>query len=185
MKITDIKLNPGNPRFIRDDNFAKLTASIKEFPKMMELRPIIVDDKGIILGGNMRYRALKELGYKDLPDSWVREAKEFTPEELRRFIVQDNIGFGEWDYDILANEYDAAELEKWGLEIPLYDEPEVALPDGDKMGSQMTFNLTPDQIDEVNRALAAAKKEITGNEINDNSNGNALFYISRRYNEHS
>jgi hypothetical protein len=116
MKLSDIYPNPKNPRLIKDEKFKKLVASIKEFPKMMELRPIIVDDKGMILGGNMRYRALLELGHKEVPDEWIKKAGELTKEEVKRFIVEDNMPFGEWDYDMLANEWEFDDLTKWGFE---------------------------------------------------------------------
>jgi len=116
IKLNQIKINSANPRLIKDDRFRKLVKSIKEFPKMLELRPIVIDDDGTILGGNMRYRALKELGYKEIPDNWVKKASELTDEEKRRFIIEDNVGFGEWDMDMLANEWDAEELEEWGVE---------------------------------------------------------------------
>lgn len=117
IKLSDIKPNPNNPRFIKDERFEKLVKSIKEFPKMMELRPIIVNDDGIALGGNMRLKALKELKYNEIPSEWVKKASDFTEEEQRRFIVADNVGFGAWDMDLLANEWDQEELEDWGLEI--------------------------------------------------------------------
>ena len=116
MKLKDINPNPNNPRLIKDAKFKKLVNSIKDFPKMMELRPIVIDENNIVLGGNMRLKALKELKYKDIPDTWVKSAKDLTEEETRRFIIADNIGFGEHDWDILANEWDAKELEEWGLD---------------------------------------------------------------------
>jgi len=118
MEINKLKINPDNPRFIKDDKFKKLCNSIKEFPKMMVLRPIIVDNDNIIIGGNMRYRALKELGYKEIPDQWVKKADELTEKERQRFIITDNSGFGEWDYDILANNWDADKLIEWGVDVP-------------------------------------------------------------------
>jgi DNA modification methylase len=118
MKLSEIHCNPKNPRLIKDDRFKKLCQSIKEFPKMMALRPIIIDAEGMILGGNMRFKALKELKYKDIPDEWVKRASELTDEEKQRFIIEDNVPFGEWDWDTLANEWDAEQLTEWGLEIP-------------------------------------------------------------------
>lgn len=117
MKITDIKPNPGNPRLIKDDKFKKLCKSISEFPQMMALRPIIVDADGVILGGNMRYQAIKHNGMKEIPDEWVRRADELTEDQRREFIVKDNVGFGEWDWDMIANEWDQQELEDWGLDV--------------------------------------------------------------------
>lgn len=118
MKLSDIKANPNNPRVIKDDKFRKLVKSIEEFPKMMELRPMVINADNIVLGGNMRLKALKELGYKEVPDSWVKRADELTEEEQRRFIIADNVGFGEHDWEMLANEWDVAELGEWGLDVP-------------------------------------------------------------------
>lgn len=123
MKLKDIKPNPNNPRIIRDERFEKLKASIQEFPKMMRLRPIVIDADGTILGGNMRLRALQALGYKEIPDEWVKRAEELTEEEKQRFIIADNVGFGEWDWSTLANEWDAGDLEAWGLDVPGFDAP--------------------------------------------------------------
>jgi len=120
----NIRLNDSNPRFIKDDKFKKLCQSIKEFPKMLELRPIIVDNTGMILGGNMRYRALQELGMK-VKDEWVKVADKLTDEERRRFIVEDNVGFGDWDWDKLSAEFEKEELEDWGLDIDKWKEDEV------------------------------------------------------------
>lgn len=121
VKISKLKQNPNNPRFIRDEKFAQLVASLKALPKMMELRPIIVDDKNIVQGGNMRLKALKELGYKEIPDTWIKQAKDFTADELKEFIIKDNIGYGEWDWDALANEWDSEQLTEWGLDIPDFE----------------------------------------------------------------
>jgi len=122
MKISEIKSNPNNPRVIKDERFKKLVKSIEEFPKMMELRPMVVNSDNIVLGGNMRLKALKELGYKDIPDEWVKRADELTEDETRRFIIADNVGFGEHDWEMLANEWDTQELEDWGLEGFPFDE---------------------------------------------------------------
>ena len=125
MKVTDIKSNPNNPRIIKDEKFEKLKKSIKEFPKMMALRPMVINQDNIVLGGNMRLKALKELGYTDVPNEWVKRAEDLTDEEARRFIIADNVGFGEHDWEILANEWDTQELEDWGLEgFPFDDDGE-------------------------------------------------------------
>jgi len=116
MKITEIKSNPNNPRVIKDHKFEKLKKSISEFPKMMELRPMVINEDNIVLGGNMRLKALKELGYKEVPEEWVKRASDLTEEETRRFIIADNVGFGEHDWEMLANEWNTEELEDWGLE---------------------------------------------------------------------
>ena len=119
IRLSELKLNEANPRVIKDDKFKKLVESIKSFPQMMELRPIVVDEMNVIQGGNMRYRALVELGYQDVPDEWVKQGKEPTPEQWREFVIKDNVGFGEWDFDMLANDWDAEELQEWGLDLPV------------------------------------------------------------------
>lgn len=116
MKLSSLKLNPKNPRLIKDAKFKKLCDSIRDFPKMMELRPIVVDADRMILGGNMRFRALKELGFKDIPDEWVKAADSLTEEEKKRFTIEDNVAFGEWDFDILAAEFEISDLAAWGIE---------------------------------------------------------------------
>jgi len=118
MKLSDIKANPDNPRVIKDEAFNKLVQSIKDFPKMMALRPMVVDDNLTVLGGNMRLRALQHLGYKDIPDEWVKRASDLTEEEKKQFIIKDNVSVGDWDWDTLANEWDVQDLKDWGLEMP-------------------------------------------------------------------
>lgn len=114
--ISKIKPNPSNPRIIKDDRFEKLVKSIKDFPKMMELRPIIVDSNNMILGGNMRLKALNYLSYKKIPKSWIKQASDLTDKEKEQFIIKDNVGFGDWDWDMLANEWNEDELNEWGLD---------------------------------------------------------------------
>ena len=118
MKLTDIKPNPSNPRIIKDEKFFSLVKSIKDFPKMMELRPIVVDDSMMVLGGNMRLKALKEAGYTEIPEEWVKKAKDLTEDQKKEFIIKDNVGFGEWDYQDLQANWDTEKLEEWGLDIP-------------------------------------------------------------------
>jgi DNA modification methylase len=122
MKLTNIKNNPNNPRIIKDDKFKKLVQSIKEFPEMMSKRPLVcvtdVDGKIYPLGGNMRLKAIKELEYKEIPDEWIQLADEWTEEQRREFVIKDNVGFGEWDWDDLANNWDTDKLQDWGLDIP-------------------------------------------------------------------
>tara|TARA_R110000851_G_scaffold279620_1_gene432915 strand:- start:6352 stop:7065 length:714 start_codon:yes stop_codon:yes gene_type:complete len=113
VKISAIKSNPDNPRIIKDDKFKKLVKSIKGFPQMLELRPIVVNNDMVVLGGNMRLKACKEAGLTEVP---IIKASELTPDQEKEFIVKDNVGFGEWDWDILANEWDADLLEEWGLD---------------------------------------------------------------------
>jgi len=118
IKINSIRPNPDNPRTVKDAAFAKLKQSIQEFPKMLELRPLVVDGSGMVLGGNMRLKALKELGYKEVPDEWIKRADELTDEEKRRFIIADNVPFGEWNFGELGANWDVEELAEWGLNVP-------------------------------------------------------------------
>ena len=128
VKIKDIKNNPNNPRIIKDDKFKKLVASIREFPKMLEIRPIVVNDDMIVLGGNMRLKAIKELGLTEAP---VIKISDLTDDEQRQFIIKDNAGFGEWDWNMLANEWDVEDLDKWGLDLPLDFEKELEAVEDD------------------------------------------------------
>lgn len=125
MKLSSLKLNPKNPRVIKDERFKKLVQSLKDFPEMMEKRPMVcvtdVDGKMFPLGGNMRLKALQQLGYKEIPDNWVIVADSWTEEQRREFTIKDNIGFGEWDWDMIANEWDSEQLTSWGLEIPDFE----------------------------------------------------------------
>ena len=114
VKINKVKPNEKNPRLIKDSKFKKLVTSIKEFPEMLKLRPIVVNKDMVVLGGNMRLKACKEAGLKEV---YVLKADDLTEEQQKEFIVKDNVGFGEWDWDILANEWDVDLLEEWGLEI--------------------------------------------------------------------
>ncbi|MFS0489902.1 hypothetical protein [Leadbetterella byssophila] len=151
MKLTDVKPNPNNPRFIKDSKFEKLVESIVLFPQMMALRPIIIDEHSVALGGNMRDRACIEIQKRgkeyceklltgsakhseeqkkaalkllepvlkgQFPEGWVRQENGLTEDQKREFIIKDNVGFGEWDMDALANEWDIDELSDWGLDIP-------------------------------------------------------------------
>jgi ParB-like chromosome segregation protein Spo0J len=123
VKITDIKTNPNNPRIIRDEKYKKLLKSIQEFPDMLNKRPIVAftdkDGKYVVLGGNMRLKALKELKYKEVP---IIVADEWTEEQKHEFLIKDNVGFGEWDWDMLANEWDTEKLNDWGLSVPTFAE---------------------------------------------------------------
>jgi site-specific DNA-methyltransferase (adenine-specific) len=119
--ITELRLNKDNPRVIKDDKFKKLVKSIQEFPQMLEIRPIVVNDEMVVLGGNMRLKACIEAGLKEVP---IIKASSLTPEQQKEFIIKDNVGFGEWEWDMLANEWDVEKLTDWGLDIPDY-EPKV------------------------------------------------------------
>jgi len=120
VKISEVKPNPKNPRILKDDKFKKLVKSIQEFPDMLNKRPLIVftdvDNKYVVLGGNQRLRALKELKHETVP---IIVADEWTEEQKNEFLIKDNVGFGEWDWDSLANEWDVEKLEEWGLDLPV------------------------------------------------------------------
>ncbi len=114
VSISSIKENDANPRFINKHKFKKLVNSVKEFPEMLSLRPIVVDKDNIILGGNMRYKACKEIGLKEV---YIIQADDLDEKKAQEFIIKDNVGFGEWDWDILANDWDTDLLEDWGLDL--------------------------------------------------------------------
>ena len=198
MKLSDLKSNPNNPRIIKDDKFAKLVKSIQDFPEMMEKRPIVVvtdvDGKLYPLGGNMRLKALQELKYKEIPENWIIKADEWNEEKRREFVIKDNVGFGEWDWEELANAWDSEKLEEWGFDLPGFDidaenlGEDFSLPDGDKAPfQQMTFTLADEQAEQIKNAIDDIKKteeykyaETMGNE---NSNGNALYLIVMQWAE--
>jgi ParB-like chromosome segregation protein Spo0J len=141
-KLTDIKSNPNNPRIIKDDKFKKLVESIKEFPQMLSLRPIVVNDNMIVLGGNMRLKACKEAGLKEVP---IIKASDLNQEQQKAFIIKDNVGYGEWDWDMLANEWDAEELVEWGLDVPVFNVDDLGTADekdlSDKIQSQFRIEV--------------------------------------------
>ena len=118
IKVSSIKSNPNNPRVIKDAKFETLMKSILDFPQMMELRPIVIDEANIVLGGNMRLKAIKQLGYKEIPSEWVKKASDLTEDQKKQFIVKNNVDFSEWDFDDLTKNWDADKLIEWGLEIP-------------------------------------------------------------------
>jgi DNA modification methylase len=144
MKLNQIKANPDNPRSITEEALQKLCHSIKDFPKMMELRPIIIDSTNTVLAGNMRLKALKKLGYKEIPDTWVKKADQLTEEEKHRFIVQDNANAGVWDVEKLLAEWDETDLEDWGVDIGDLELPEqeaTATEDGYEPPEEIETNI--------------------------------------------
>jgi ParB-like chromosome segregation protein Spo0J len=146
VKITEVKGNPKNPRLIKDDKFRKLVKSIQEFPQMLELRPIVVDENNIVLGGNMRLKACKEAGLKEV---YIVKAEGLTELQKDEFIVKDNVGFGEWDWDMLANEWDTELLNDWGLFVP-------------EMPTEVDYSILDDEDldDELNDMAGGVKKAI-------------------------
>ena len=146
VSIGQVKPNENNPRIIKDYKFKKLVKSIQDFPQMLQLRPIVVNQDNVVLGGNMRLKACKEAGLKEV---YIIQAKDLTEEQQKEFIVKDNVGFGEWDWDILANEWDVKKLEEWGLDgFPFKDVEEYT----SKVDSPIydTKNIKPKESDLYN-----------------------------------
>lgn len=134
MRVADLKANPNNPRIIKDDKFYKLVESIRNFPEMLEARPIVVNSDMIVLGGNMRLKALIEAGVKEAPV----EVVQWDEDKQRQFIIKDNIGFGEWDWNELANTWDAIELSDWGLDVPqIVDDVDYSILDEEDVADQL------------------------------------------------
>ena len=148
VKISKVKPNETNPRFIKDNKFKKLVKSIKEFPEMLKLRPIVVNKDMVVLGGNMRLKACKEAGLKDV---WILKADDLTEEQQKEFIVKDNVGFGEWDWDILANQWDNVQLKDWGMDVW---QPE------EDVSNNVDYSLNTAE-EKLNRFLDAKIKNIT------------------------
>jgi ParB-like chromosome segregation protein Spo0J len=135
LKISEVKSNPNNPRVIKDEKFKSLVKSIQEFPEMAEIRPIVVNADMIILGGNMRFKAMKEAGWKEVP---VIVADHLTPEQEREFIIKDNTSGGDWDWEMLAMEWDADKLEEWGLDLPKFaEQPDYSILDEEDVSDQL------------------------------------------------
>jgi site-specific DNA-methyltransferase (adenine-specific) len=134
VKISEVKVNPNNPRLIKDDKFTKLVQSIKDFPEMLDIRPIVVNADMVVLGGNMRLKACKEAGLKEVP---IIIADNLTEEQQREFLIKDNVSGGEWDWEALVNEWDVEELETWGLDIPDFTTKELPQAEEDD------FDTTP------------------------------------------
>jgi hypothetical protein len=180
VNINEVKPNPKNPRQIKDDKFRKLVKSIQEFPDMLNKRPLIVftdvDNKYVVLGGNMRLKACKEVGIKEIP---IIVADEWTEEQKNEFLIKDNVGFGEWDWDSLANEWDVEKLEDWGLNIPNYETNEVDYSgknqeiDVDLYDNEMIiklkyseddYNLVREQLSKIAATPEQAVYKLLGNE---------------------
>ena len=152
IKISEIQINPNNPRLIKDDKFKKLVQSIKDLPQMLEIRPIVVNKEMVVLGGNMRLKACVEAGLKEIP---IIIADNLTEEQQREFLIKDNVSGGEWDFEMLANEWDSDKLDEWGLDIPSFaagvdysilDEEDISeqladMTNGVKKAIQIEFEL--------------------------------------------
>lgn len=168
--IKSIKPNPNNPRTIKDDSFNKLVKSIKEFPEMLEIRPIVVNYDGIVLGGNMRLKACKDAGLKKVP---IIKAEKLTQEQQREFIIKDNVSGGDWDFELLANEWDAEQLNEWGLDVPNFEqEPNYEDLIGEEKKKPATLKITFESPEQLQKA------EIDIQEILDRKYQGAYFSVS-------
>ncbi len=182
-KIDKLIANESNPRKINRKAYDALKKSLREFPEMKQLREIVVDENLTILGGHQRIYALKELGYDDVT---VKQVFGFTDKQKREFIIKDNASSGEWDPDIIANQWDIAELDDWGIDMSKMIDSgfgdEFDLKDGDKDPfGQMTFMLADPQIEIIKEAISIGK-DIQGETYgNENGNGNALFWIVEQW----
>ena len=170
VKTTDIHANENNPRILKDDKFKKLVQSIKDFPEMLEIRPIVVNNDMMVLGGNMRLKAIQEIGLKEIP---IIKAENLTDEQQREFLIKDNVGFGEWDWDALANDWDADELKDWGMDLPIImGEPGEDELIGDEKNKPATMKITFETPEQLQKA------EIDIQELLDRKYKGAYFSVS-------
>jgi hypothetical protein len=148
VKITELVLNDQNPRFIKDHKFKKLVESIKSFEKMLDIRPIVVDENMVILGGNMRFRACREAGLKKIP---VMIVENLTDAEKNEFMIKDNVGFGEWNFDMLANTFDSVQLVDWGMDVPIAfnDDDLFDIENASGFNESVNFTIKCDSIEQM------------------------------------
>ncbi|WP_294267664.1 ParB N-terminal domain-containing protein [uncultured Chryseobacterium sp.] len=152
VKISEVKINPNNPRLIKDTKYKKLVKSIQEFPQMLDIRPIVVDKNMMVLGGNMRLQACQEAGLVEVP---IIIADNLTEAQQKEFLIKDNLGFGEWDWDMLANEWDTDLLEEWGMDGNWPDEEqEEELPEEKTYIPVFRFEVTCDTEAAKNKLMA-------------------------------
>jgi ParB-like chromosome segregation protein Spo0J len=174
VKIGDVKINPNNPRLIKDDKFAKLVQSIKDLPQMLDIRPIVVNSDMVVLGGNMRLRACKEAGLKQVP---IIIADNLTEDQQREFLIKDNVSGGEFDWQMIANDWDAGQLEEWGLNVPNFETQDYSNRneeiDIDSLDSEMIiklkyteeeYNLVREQLSKIASTPEQAVWKLLGNE---------------------
>lgn len=170
VKTKDIIANENNPRVIKDDKFRKLVQSIKDFPQMLNLRPIVVNDEMVVLGGNMRLRAVQEVGLKEVA---IIKASDLTEEQQKEFIIKDNVGFGEWDWDALANDWNPEELNEWGLDVPLMlDSVEPDDLTEESKNNPPMIKITLESVEQLQQA------EIDIQELIDRKYPKAFFSVS-------
>jgi hypothetical protein len=156
VKISQVKPNPENPRLIKDDKFFKLVRSIQDFPQMLDIRPIVVNDDMIVLGGNMRLKACKEAGLKEVS---IVVASNLTDDQQREFIIKDNVGFGEWDWEDLANNWNVDQLSMWGLDVPIFLESDQDVTI-DEQPKKPMIKISFDSINDVQAAENDVKELI-------------------------
>ena len=167
--VSKVKLNPKNPRIIKDDKFQKLVASLQEFPEMATVRPIVCNTDMVILGGNMRFKAMQAAGWKEVPVEIV----DWPEDKQAEFVIKDNVSGGEWDWDALANEWDAEALGKWGLDLPIMmDEPSMDELIGDEKNKPATMKITFETPEQLQAA------EIDIQELLDRKYKGAYFSVS-------
>ena len=138
LNIAAIKPNEENPRFITDAKFKKLVKSIKDFPEMLEARPLVIDEDNVVLGGNMRLKALKAAGVFEIP---VKRVEGWTAEQKKEFIIKDNLGYGEWDWELVANIWEVEEIAEWGLDIPQFGVEDLGNPFEAEVSKNITFKI--------------------------------------------
>ena len=165
--ITDIKPNPKNPRVIKDEKFAKLVQSLKDFPEMLEKRPLVcftdTDGKLVVLGGNMRLKAAKEVGLKKLP---VMLADDWTEEQKAQFLIKDNVGFGEWNWQELQADWDVEQLGDWGLDVPQWANNSEDIEDIENIESfneSVNFTIKCESIEQLEELQT--KLNVSGSKI--------------------
>jgi ParB-like chromosome segregation protein Spo0J len=169
LSINKVKQNPNNPRTIKDDKFKKLVKSLQDFPDMAKVRPIVVNKDMIVLGGNMRLKAMKEAGWKEVPV----EVVDWSEEQQREFIIKDNVGFGEWDWELIANEWDAEQVVEWGLDLPIMlTEPTGDDLIGEDKNKPATLKITFESPEQLQKA------EIDIQELLDRKYKGAYFSVS-------
>jgi ParB-like chromosome segregation protein Spo0J len=170
VKTKDIIPNENNPRILKDDKFKKLVQSIKDFPEMLEIRPIVVNNEMMILGGNMRLKAIQEIGLKEVP---IIKAENLTEQQQREFLIKDNVGFGEWDWDALANDWNPEELNEWGLDVPLMlDSVEPDDLTEESKNNPPMIKITLESVEQLQQA------EIDIQELIDRKYPKAFFSVS-------
>lgn len=187
VKITEIQKNPNNPRLIKDNKFEKLVQSIKEFPEMLNLRPIVVNNEMVVLGGNMRLAACKEAGLKNVP---IIKADDLTEEQQKEFIIKDNVSFGEWDWDMLGNEWEEIELGDWGLDVWQPEQDLLLIDDDDSLTLDVKPKASDDDYSVFELIMLHENKLTLIDTLNKVKNNflfekqeEALMEIIRKYNQ--